>query len=311
MTEAILTVSVTPTLHERVFLDSDGDPAWGSSVPQALVGSEQEIGLTTDGTPYVASIVTQDRQQIELDSDNKPFLTEDVEVERPEPIGLTNTPFYIRQRQDWARDQEIYRHDQALWQTGELVMFALMWHVEDFQHGLVQRCSTCYSGNTLDSRAAAVFNQPTKFKCPDCFGTTFEGGYRAKIIRPALFTDADDQEVVSKRGTTNPQRLTVESTSDFRFRNGDYVFRQDNSRWQLGTPRRSTLRTGFGHPDQADTSIGYAQTDAVLEYEGSPAYDIPPTDGTTLASTLAAPTRYPGVLPDVLNGPLIPPAWTD
>ena len=229
---------------------------------------------------------------------------------KPVPIGASNTPFVIRAHQDFAVEQERYRHDQAIYTMGENAMFALMWKVEDFYHNLVQHCSTCYNGEF--ARQADVYKQPTRNLCPDCFGTTFEGGIRAKVVRPALFTDTDDQEVVGEHGVTYPQTLSVESTSDFRFRNGDYVIRFDGSRWQLSAPQRVTVRTGFGHPTQVSDSIGYTQALATLEDKTSAAQLIPPTADTDIAAILAAPSRYPEPSPaDVINGPLIPPAWTD
>lgn len=227
------------------------------------------------------------------------------------PIGLANTPFYVRERKDWAVDQERYRHDQGLWQVGELAMFVLMWKVEDQQNGYVRRCPRCYdNADDLTARASKIYNQPTQNQCPMCYGTTFEGGIRAKLIRPAIFTDSDDQERLDEHGTNYPQSLSVETTSDFRYRNNDYVFRADGSRWQLAAPQRVTLRTGFGHPTQAADSMGYATAMATLEDKTSVAWKIPPNIDD-LRSILAAPSRYPVAQTDIVNGPLIPTAFTD
>ena len=43
----------------------------------------------------------------------------------------------------------------------------------------------------------------------------------------------------------HPDEVSVESTSDFRLRQGDYVVRADNSRWRVNTPQRVTVRTGY------------------------------------------------------------------
>lgn len=227
----------------------------------------------------------------------------------PEPVGLTNQPYYIREHKDWAVEQETYRHDQALYSIGEPAMFVLLWTVEDFQHGHTSRCSLCY-GNDLDGRQAAVYNQANRAKCPRCYGTTFEGGLRARIIRPALFSETDDEEQASKRGAIHPQSIMVESTNDFRYRSGDFVFRLDGSRWQLKTPSRVTIRTGFEHPGQVVSSMGYSQGPATLEDATSVAYLIPPS-GDSLASQLLPDSRWPTTKTDVINGPLIPKAWTD
>lgn len=228
----------------------------------------------------------------------------------PEPVGFTNQPFYVRDRKNWAITQENYRHDQALYSIGEPAMFVMLWTVEDFQFGYTSRCSRCYDNEDLNARMAQVYNQPNKAKCPICFGTTFEGGIRARVIRPALITDTDDDEQLSSKGAIHPQRISVESTSDFRYRSGDFVFRQDGSRWQLKPASRVTLRTGFEHPGQLSNSIGYAQGQASLEDATSVAYLIPP-NGDVLSTQLLPDSQWPAVKEDLINGPLIPRAWTD
>lgn len=228
----------------------------------------------------------------------------------PEPVGLSNQPFYIRERKDWAIAQESYRHDQALYSLGEPAMFVMLWHVEDFQFGYTSRCSRCYSDD-INGRIAQAYNQANKARCPICYGTTFEGGIRARIIRPALFTDTDDEEQLTKKGAVHPQTINVESTNDFRYRTGDFVFRLDGSRWQLKTPSRVTLRTGFEHPGQATNSVGYSQGPAMLEDATSVAYLIPP-NGDDLKDQLLPDARWPQFPSfDVINAPLIPKAWTD
>jgi hypothetical protein len=180
-----------------------------------------------------------------------------------------------------------------MYSIGEYALFVLMWTVEDFNDGLVSRCQRCgFKGNDLEARKANVYVQTSKNKCPECFGTTFSGGVRAKVVRPAVFTDSDDEEKRGAKGVTHPQNVSIESTSDFRFRAGDFVFRQDNSRWQLTTPQRVTLRTGFEHPTQKDNALGYVRAMGQLEDETSVAYMIPPND-SQLAGILAEPARYP------------------
>ena len=227
------------------------------------------------------------------------------------PIGLANSPFYVRERKNFAVDQENYRHDQAMYTIGELAMFLLMWKVEDHKNGYVRRCPRCYTNTDVNlARSTSAYNQPTLNKCPMCYGTTFEGGVRAKIIRPALFTDTDDQETQAEHGVKYPQTTSVETTSDFRYRNGDYVLRQDGSRWQISTPQRVTVRTGFGHPTQQNDSIGYASAMATLEDKTSVAWIIPPNEDD-LKSLLAPSAHYPIAETDLLNAPLVPDGYTD
>lgn len=217
-------------------------------------------------------------------------------------------PFYVRQRQGWAIANERQRHVQALFTIGEPAMFTLMWKVEDFEAGLVTRCTRCRQDpDSIEGRIEAVYQQPLTATCPVCYGTTFEGGIRAQIIRPAIFTDTDEDERRSGRGVVRPENATVESTEDFRVRTGDFVFRHDGSRWQLGAPTRVQVRTGYEQPTQQATSIGYARIPANREDESSVAYVLPPT-ASQLTSILTQAGPFPNDMSqyETINGPLVP-----
>lgn len=213
-------------------------------------------------------------------------------------------PYYIREIQPWAIEQERRRHNQALWYVGETTMFALMWHLEDFQADLVDRCPTCYESQ---GDVAEVYAQPDEYKCPDCFGTTFEGGFKALIIRPAIFSDSDEGETRHSRGVVHPNDLTIESTPDFRIRTGDYCFRSSGDRFYLRVPERITLRTGYAPPTQTDTAIGYNHANAAQEDPNAVAYKIPPGNDE-LVGILSRVSRIPrdwGTF-EVIRAPLIP-----
>lgn len=219
-------------------------------------------------------------------------------------------PYYVRDRQGWAVDQERMRHNQALFTVGEYSMFVLMWHIQDHNDGLVARCSTCWdtdAANSIKSQVADVYKQPEQHRCPDCFGTTFEGGFKAQIIRPAIFSDSDEGEQHQARGVAKPEDLSVESTPDFRVRNGDFVFRATGDRYQLRVPQRVTLRTGFGTPTQAGEAIGYNHARAALEDPTSVAYIIPP-NRQGLETILVSGTRVPFDFTqhETIRAPLIP-----
>ena len=218
-------------------------------------------------------------------------------------------PYYVRDTQNWAVEQERQRHNQALLQIGEYAMFVLMWHLQDHQAGLVERCSTC--SGLPGSKAALiqeVYKQPTQNRCPDCYGTTFDGGYKAIIVRPAIFSDADESEQKQSRGVITPDEINVESTTDFRVRAGDYCFRQNGHRYRLLRPTRIQLRTGFGPVSQANAAIGYNHARAVYEDpNASVAYDLPPTPAL-LPEILNRGARVPADFTpfEVIRGPLIP-----
>jgi hypothetical protein len=228
---------------------------------------------------------------------------------QPPPNHLDLHTYYVRDRQQWAVDQERQRHNQALWTVGEYAMFALMWHIQDYQAGLVARCSHCYgvSGSRAD-KIAQVYEQSTQNRCPYCFGTTFDGGYRALIIRPSIFSDTDESETFQARGVVHPNDIDVESTTDFRVRTGDYVFRHNGDRYQLGVPQRITLRTGFAAPHQSDAAIGYNHARASIEDPvASVAYDIGP-NAQTLHAVLAMGRYQPQDFTafEEIRAPLIP-----
>lgn len=218
-------------------------------------------------------------------------------------------PLYVRDTQNWAIEQERQRHDEALFWLGEYCFIALMWHTVDFELGLIGRCNTCFdTGNNVNDRITAVYKQPTRYLCPDCYGTTYEGGIRALLVRHFLLADADESEKQDKRGSVHPSALSGETTWDFRSYEGDYLFRQDGTRYRVLTqPRRTTVRTGFAHPGQAESSLGYGRVSLGYEEPGTVAYTIPP-DGPTLASLLnVGPIQQPidWSSVEVINGPLI------
>lgn len=238
-------------------------------------------------------------------------------VGSPPPAGLvvptrgTVQPYGLRARQDWAVATERQRNLQALYLVGEWCMFALMWHLEDFQAALVTRCSTCYTADP----AAQAYGQSNQNNCSNCYGTTFEGGYKALIIRPAIFSDTDEGEAHTSRGIARSGALDVESTPDFRVRSADYVFRGSGERYYLRVPDRITARTGFAPPYQSSTAIGYNHARAADEDPASPVYLIPPNsaDLATILTTPLAPGVFDGVPPDfsafeVIRAPLIPAA---
>lgn len=237
-----------------------------------------------------------------------------VPMPSPAGVGVEQRPYYLREPQDWAIEQERMRHNQALYTIGEWVFLVLMWHQLDFQRGLVARCSRCFGGGTTskDRRIAEVYKQPIQNECPTCFGTTFEGGYRARIVRPAIIADVEETEKQDRRGSVHPANVSVETTVDFRTRAGDFVFRADGSRWQLNDARRIQVRPGFEHASQLDTGVAYKMR-AGLEETSSVAYRIPPTDRTQITAILSQPMRFPADFTayEQLHGSLIVPSILD
>lgn len=177
-------------------------------------------------------------------------------------------------REDWAEAEVRQSHKEALFAFGEWAIFVLMWRPADEDAGLVGRCLTCYVG---EGRSARAFRQGARDKCPDCFGSTFEGGYRARVIRPALFTDRALDTADSPRGALVTDTVTIETTDDFTFHHGDYVLRAGRSRYRGDQKNAVTVRTGFVNPDPGRAIAGSIAS-AKLEDRNSVAYLIPPTE---------------------------------
>lgn len=211
-------------------------------------------------------------------------------------------PYYLREPQRWAVDQERQRHSQALYMIGEWTMFCLMWHIQDYENGLVGKCPACST-----SRTAAAYKQPERNMCPTCFGTTFDGGYKALIVRPAIFSDTDEGQQYQARGVVDSDDLDMESTPDFRVRSGDYCFRSTGDRFFLRVPQRVTLRTGFATPYQRSMAVGYNHAHASLEDQSTVSYLIPPKTSdlmSILAATSTEPVDFSAY--EVIRAPLIP-----
>lgn len=223
---------------------------------------------------------------------------------QPQPAYTPSTaqPYYLRQSQRWAVDQERQRHSQALYMVGEWTMFVLMWHLQDYESGLVGKCPLCAT-----SRTATAYMQPERNKCTNCFGTTFDGGFKAMIVRPAIFGDTDEGQAFQARGVVNSDDLDMESTPDFRVRSGDYCLRATGDRFYLRVPQRVTLRTGFATPYQRAMAVGYNHAHASLEDPTSVAYMIPPkTDDLISILNVSSETPVNFSAFEIIRAPLIP-----
>lgn len=292
----------------------------GLAVPGVMVpGDAQELGQSITGQASSVSVVTTTATALNLvraAAQSASTVTTTASATRllarpPLPNPPRIQPAWQRDIQRWAITQERQRHVQALWQFGELAVFCLMWTAADNAAGLVGRCLRCFASAApslgTEDRISASYGQGNQYACTDCFGTQFEGGYRALIVRPAIFTDMDKGQVKSSKGVVQPGTLGIETTPDFRVRPGDYCFRSSGDRFQLRQPKRTTLRTGFATPWQADSAIDYNQLNAALEDPASVAYQIPP-DAGQLAQVLGTYTRLPADFSwfEVIRAPLIP-----
>lgn len=174
-------------------------------------------------------------------------------------------------------------HDDALYALGEYSMFVLLWRISDHKAGLVDRCPVCYDAY---QPYADVYKQPFEHHCSSCFGTTFEGGYKAKIVRPSLWDFGEEADGESRRGELTTATTAIQTTSDFRMRTGDWVIRADATRWQVATLSANHLRTGFSYPEKEQSVVGFNYGNVIREDESANAYLVPPTDPAEVAAIL-------------------------
>lgn len=193
-------------------------------------------------------------------------------------------PWWMAQDQPWAEEHVTASHVDALYRYGEWVMFVLLWTAKDLEAGLVTRCPVCRLGDPLSVGYGSAGSTPD---CPACFGTTFEGGYRARIVRPAIISDRNTETREDRRaGQVETESLSLQTTADFFCHAGDFMFRVDGTRYQLGQMDTQVIRSGFEHPDQ-EQSVGGVVNAAALESNGSTlAHRLPP-EPEEVASILA------------------------
>ena len=215
---------------------------------------------------------------------------------------MSQQQFWLPDVMMWTIQQERVRHNESLWHLGELSVFVLMWTINDFEANLVARCSTCYLALGV---IADTYKQPSQDKCPDCFGTTFEGGYKAILVRPALWQWAEQVISQDKRGDVETSQGSVNTTGDFKCQPKDYVFRSDGQRFKIQGVDAERLVTGFGIQSHTATSIGYTYQ-VVRANPSDPCYLIPPTQATIMNRLDLRFSRYPKSFSDleVTRGPI-------
>lgn len=205
------------------------------------------------------------------------------------------TDHWLPDAHSYVIDQERGRHDQVLWSMGEYVAFVLLWRIRDFEIGRVDRCSRCYLSQ---GAIADTYGQAAQENCPNCFGTSFEGGYRAIIVRPVLWNYTEDAEAQAPRGAVFRATAQFQTTSDFDYFNGDYLFRADNTRWQLRADSPTYAVTGFESQSPSRNVVGQLGT-ATKEDESSVAYLMPPTAVDLAVYLDVAHAHFPQVFPEI------------
>jgi hypothetical protein len=235
--------------------------------------------------------------------------------------GLGNVsvqPFWLKTPDFYEIPQERVHHEEAIYAYGEYSMFIMFWNAMDYAAGIVQHCPDCYG---LFDPISHVYHQSSQAKCPTCYGTTFflesatsEGGLKARLVRPAMWSSVDEQQTLATQGLMSTSVSQVQSVSDFRMRSGDFVFRADNTRWRLQEHSTDTIISGFQAVDDERAMIGYIYQQCVLEDRSTVAYIIPPIgqDLTNILDLSVIP-NYPVDMSahEVINGPLIGDDFSD
>ena len=216
------------------------------------------------------------------------------------------TNFYARpplqNPHDYAIEQEKLRHNDALTWLGEMTAWICLWSVRDFQKGLVERCSVCY----LPLGAIAdTYKQVPSQSCPNCYGTTFEGGVRAIVYRPGLWDQVRAKEEVEKRGLAVRQTARVNIPSDLEMRDNDFAVRADGTRWKIEQPVNQGIVTGFASVSDWKRTVGTYCESQLLD-QTSIAYLIPVNLAYLNGNDGWIPQLpFPVSPPDLINGPLV------
>lgn len=225
------------------------------------------------------------------------------------PLGYDQqTDQWVSEQEGWARNQVRDSHLEALNLMGEYSMFTLLWWAKDYEKGLVALCPTCTLSDSVLGRISRAYEQPIREKCPDCYGTHFAGGVRAQIVRPALWTDSNTDTEHTPRGEVTTDSMVIETTEDFSFRHGDYIFRATGDRYQGQEINPAWIRSGFDVPDTQKSVAGQIDQARLEDSKASVAYIIPPTQDRLSQILRVAPgTHFPPDFSDVevINGPLV------
>lgn len=234
----------------------------------------------------------------------------------PIPLPIPSAPpspstiegdFAVQQSQPWVSDQIRRQHTEVLYTYGEYAMFLLMWTALDYEAGRVGKCTTCNDTGTVSDRYASAYNQPLREKCPDCYGTLFEGGYRAKIIRPSLWNDGAPDTNQTPRGFVVSNTFAVETTDDFTMHHQDFVFRVTGDRFSAQTLSPTFIQSGFISPELGGMRVGSQVPQVQLEDKASVAYIIQPTDPAVLLAILGQTVYFDADFSEVedIRGPLV------
>lgn len=121
----------------------------------------------------------------------------------------------VRLPQPYASNHVSMQNFEALQSVGEQIIYLSMFHV-NIDGDTVPRCTDCYDED---------YNQQDQYKCPTCFGTTYEGGVKTACRAWAIVGDAQNIEDFSKQGVFNKERVTAQVEITPVTMSNDYIIR--------------------------------------------------------------------------------------
>ena len=209
-----------------------------------------------------------------LDGDTATSLDTQNNQIRASLLSYLNNNYYVLDVKNWEIQNERTRVNQAFYRYGEYAIFVIMWTRLDYEAGLVGRCQTCF--NKVDPLIADTFQQSPYFNCGDCYGTTFEGGYKAILTQPSLWEWAEPVLELQAKGTVNTDTATIQTPGNFRLQPKDYIIRGDGTRWQVKSAIDAVhLITGFGTPSGGWNAVSYTYREVAREDESHVIYQLP------------------------------------
>ncbi|AEJ94371.1 hypothetical protein SEA_FLUDD_124 [Mycobacterium phage Fludd] len=102
-------------------------------------------------------------------------------------------PYAVRLARQSVRD--------SLMSHGEECILIHLYHVPEVED-TVPRCPFCFDD---------VYSQSDQYDCPQCYGTTFDGGISFAYRAWGIFGDALDKETTGKRGVWHPVERTLQT----------------------------------------------------------------------------------------------------
>lgn len=220
---------------------------------------------------------------------NQPDIAYDGSIIRPVDQTLAEGYTYKSWdvvQEDWAIEHEQIWHREALQKFGERAIIRKRWTLQDFDRGLVGRCTRCQGviSDEVAERLTAVYKGSTSdSSCAYCFGVGYEGGFEPVVYAMhILATDDTDQRARHKSGQFIKHAPRVQLLWTPIFNDGDLIVQglwegdtmtSETGRYSMGTVTPLTVRAG-NSPQRPDIMVAQ-QCDMRLLPPEHPYYSVP------------------------------------